>query len=215
MGDRRGTVRKERSPKTFWFDPRLAIGVGLVIASVVGVVGVVTAMDRSVLVYAAASTLSPGDLVYPADLQVASVRLGQADERYLRQADVPTEGVLVTRTVSEGELVPASAVGSASSIRFASIVVKVDGELSHTIAPGAVTDVWSAAMTDDRHFDPPSVLVASATVVRVLESKGFISGNQGQLVELLVPRDKIARVLEAVAEGHSISLVPVSIPVPR
>ena len=211
----RNTVRNERSPKTFWFDPRLAIGVGLVIASVVGVFAVVAAADRSVLVYSAASTLNPGDRVYVSDLEVSSVQLGNAGERYLGQEDVPSEGLLVTRSVLAGELVPASAVGSAASIRVASVVVRVGGELSHSIAPGTVIDVWSAAATQDRQFGPPSVLVGSATVVRVLESKGFISDGHGQVVELLVPRDRIARVLEAVAGGDAMSLVPVSVPVLR
>ncbi len=215
MGGTRDPMRKQRSPKSFWFDPRLAIGVGLVIASVAGVVGVVAAADRSVLVYAASSTFTPGDHVYPSDLRLASVRLGIADDQYLREGDVPAEGVLVTRSVSAGELVPASAVGAASSLRVASVVVRVGGELSRSIESGSVADVWSAAVTDDRSFGPPAVLVGSATVVRVLESKGLINDSRGQVVELLVPRERIARVLEAVADGDAISLVPVSIPVTR
>ncbi len=209
----RDATRKERSPKSFWFDRRLALGVGLVIASVVGVFAVVTAADSSVLVYSASSTLSPGDVVYPRDLDVASVQLGRADGRYLGQADVPPEGVVVTRSVSAGELIPASAVGSAASVRVASVVVRAGGELSHSIVPGAVVDVWSAAVTEDRHFGPPAVLVGSATVVRVVESEGLIGDGRGHVVELLVPRDRIARVLAAVVDGDTISLVPVSIPV--
>lgn len=211
----RDTVRKVRSPKSLWFDPRLAIGVGLVVASVAGVYAVVTSTDNSVLVYAASSTLSPGDRIYSSDLQVESVQLGHADGRYLGQGDVPADGVLVTRSVSAGELVPASAVGSAASIRVASIVVRANGELSHSIVPSAVVDLWSAALMEDRHFGPPTVLVGSATVVRVLESKGIVSDSRGHVVELLVPRDRIARVLEAVAGGDTISLVPVSVPVSR
>lgn len=212
MGGTRNVPRKPRSPKSFWFDPRLAIGIGLVLASVAGVIGVVAAADRSVLVYAASTALTPGDRVYPADLMATSVRLGIANDRYLSEGDVPADGVLITRSVSAGELVPASAVGAATSIRVAAIVVKVSGELSHSITSAAVVDVWSAEATDDRRFGPPAVLVGSATVVRVLESTGMISDGRGHVVELLVPRNKIARVLEAVAGGDAISLVPVSIP---
>ena len=213
MGGTRDIVRKTRSAKKFWFDPRLAIGVGLVVASVVGVVAVVAASDRSALVYAASTTLTPGDRVYSKDLDLATVRLGATNSHYLAQGDVPSEGLLVTRSVSAGELVPASAVGAAASIRVASIVVSVSRELSRSIGPGSVVDVWSAALTDDRKFGPPSVLVGSATVVRVLESKGLINDSRGRTVELLVPRSKIARVLEAVADGDAMSLIPVSIPV--
>lgn len=213
MGGTRDTVRKVRSPKSFWFDPRLAIGLGLVVASVAGVYAVLSAADTSKPVYAASSTLSPGDRIYPSDLHLESVQLGQADGRYLSQGDVPSEGVLVTRAVLSGELVPASAVGSAASLRVASIVVRANGELSHSIEPGAVADIWSATLMEDRNFGPPTVLVGSATVVRVLESKGIASDSRGHVVELLIPRDRIARVLEAVAGGDTISLVPVSVAV--
>ena len=215
MAGARTVTGKERLPRRFWFDPRLAIGIGLVVASVVGVFGIVQATDRSVLVYFASNALSPGDRVYEADLEIATVRLGDAGNRYLTQGDVPRDGLLVTRAVSAGELLPASAVGSAASIRVASVVVRVSGQLSRSIAPGTVVDVWSATQTEDRHFGPPAVLVGSATVVRVLESSGLIADQSGGGVELLVPRDRIARVLEAAADGDSISLVPVSIPVRR
>jgi len=209
------TVGKERSPRRFRFDPRLAIGIGLVVASVVGVYGVVQATDRSVFVYSTTGVLSPGDRVYESDLGVTSVQLGDADDRYFRQGDVPSDGLVVTRTVLEGELLPVSAVGSAASIRVASVVVTVSGQLSRSIEPGAVVDVWSSAELEDRRFGPPAVLVGSATVVRVLESSGLIADRQGSGVELLVPKGKIARVLEAAADGNSIALIPVSIPVRR
>lgn len=211
----RTTPGKERSPRRAWFDPRLAIGLALVIVSVVGVFGIVQATDRSVLVYSTSRALSPGDRVYEGDLVIATVRLGEAGGRYLERGDVPQDGFLVTRAVSAGELLPASAVGSAASIRVASIVVTVSGQLSRSIAPGVVVDVWSATESEDHRFGPPAVLVGSATVVRVLESSGLIADKRGSGVEILVPRDKIARVLEAVADADAISLVPVSIPVRR
>ncbi len=203
-----------RSRRSFALDPRLAIGVVLVVASVAGVHAVVTAADRSVLVYAAASAISPGDRIYAADLRPVSVRLGETVNRYLDAEHVPSEGLLVTRSVDVGELVPISAVGSAASIRFASVVVTVNGQLSKSIAPGVVVDVWSAVETDHGVYGPPVVLVGSATVVRVVESSGLIA-ERGGGVEVLVPRGRIARVLEAVANGDAISLVPVSIPAGR
>ena len=209
------TISRERAPRKFWVDPRLAIGVGLVVASVAGVYGVVAALDRSVLVYSAASTLNPGDRVYPGDLALSTVRLGNSSGHYLKEGEIPGDGMLLTRSVSAGELVPVSAVGSLASLRVASIVVSISGQLSKSIAPGTVVDVWSSIELDDRRFGPPAVLVGSATVVRVLESGGIVSDTRGRAVELLVPRERIARVLQAVADGDAVSLVPVSIPVTR
>jgi hypothetical protein len=207
--------RAERPPRSFWFDPRLAIGVALVLASVAGVFGVVAASDRSVLVYSAATAFAPGDRIRPGDLELEPLRLGDAADRYLGQGDVPEEGVLVTRAVSAGELVPVSAVGSAASVRVASVVVTVTAQLPQSIGPSAVVDLWAAAETESHDFGPPVVLVGSATVVRVLPASGLIVENGGGSVEVLVPREKIARVLEAVANGDAVSLVPVSIPVRR
>ncbi len=214
MVGQRGPGRTERPRRSVRIDPRLLIGVVLVVASVAGVYAVVASTDRSIQVLAAASTVSPGDRIYAGDLRPTSVRLGDAGERYLAPGDVPADGLLVTRSVAEGELVPRSAVGSAASIRFASIVVTVSGQLSKSIVPGVVVDVWSAAETDHGVYGPPVVLVGSATVVRVVESGGIIA-DQGGGVEVLIPRARIARVLEAVANGDAISLVPVSIPAGR
>lgn len=210
-----GAERPERPPKSFWFDPRFAIGVGLVVVSVLGVYGIIAAVDRTVEVFSAASPLSPGDRIYADDLVSQSVRLGELGGKYLSPKDLPNDGLLVTRAVAAGELVPTSALGDAASIRVASVVVPVNGTLSKSIAPGTVVDVWSAAETDHGVFGPPAVLVGSATVVRVIESGGLVSGGGSSGVELLVPRDKVARVLEAVANGDAISLVPLSLPVRR
>jgi hypothetical protein len=205
---------KERTPRSFWFDPRFAIGIGLVIVSVVGVYGIVTATDRTVQVFSSSSALSPGDRIYADDLVSESVRLGDLGGKYLTPEELSPDGLVVTRAVAAGELIPTSALGSAASIRVASVVVTVSGQLSKSIEPGTVVDVWSAAQTDHGVFGPPTVLVGSATVVRTIESSGLIAGT-GSGVEILIPREKVARALEAVANGDAISLVPVSLPVRR
>lgn len=209
----RGTAAgTERAPRSFWFDPRFAIGIVLVMVSVLGVVGVVTAADSSVLVYAARSSLSPGDRVTPSDLDSRSVRLGSLGGKYLVDGDIPVGGFVVTRAVSAGELVPASAVGSVAGAALASIVVTVGGELARSVAEGSVVDLWSANEAEDGLFGPPSVMVSSATVVRVVAADGVIADRTRQSVELLVPRTKTAAVLEAIANAAALSLVPSSIP---
>lgn len=202
-----------RAPRAFWFDPRFAIGIALVVVSVLGVVAVVSAADSSVMVYAARSSLSPGERVYASDLDGQSVRLGSLGGKYLIDGDIPRAGFVVTRTVSAGELVPASAVGDALGAAMASIVVTVSGELARSVGDGSVVDLWFARETQDNVFGPPSVLVASATVVRVIANDGMIADRSEQSVELLVPRAKTAEVLEAIANADVLSLVPSSIPV--
>ena len=207
------TGQRERTPRSFWFDPRFAIGIVLVVASVAGVLMVVASADQTATVYAARSALSVGDRIGPDDLVEQSVRLGAVTDKYLGDGGIPADGLIVTRTIAQGELVPTSAVGSTAGERVASVVVTVNSRLPKSVAAGSVVDVWAAREGDSGLFGPPSVLVPSATVVQVIEADGIMAGASAVSVELLVPRSRTARMLEALANSDALSLVPVGLPV--
>ncbi|MCU1424226.1 MAG: hypothetical protein JWM51_517, partial [Microbacteriaceae bacterium] len=118
---------KTRTGRRFWFDPRFAIGIALIVASVVGVLAIVTTADSRIVVYSARQPLAPGDRIDVRDLRSTSVRLEGAEKEYLLPGDVPADGLVVTRAVGEGELVPASAIGSAAGVQEASVVLSVNG----------------------------------------------------------------------------------------
>ncbi|MDQ1553997.1 MAG: hypothetical protein QOK46_1075, partial [Microbacteriaceae bacterium] len=48
MNDSGITKARERGPRSFWFDPRFAIGIALVLVSVGGVLVIVSTADSSV-----------------------------------------------------------------------------------------------------------------------------------------------------------------------
>lgn len=203
-----GTGRTTR----FWVDPRFIVGLLLVAASVGGVYAIVSLGDTSVPAYTARSPLAQGDVIHLSDLVESPVRLDGAEGLYLLEGDVPDDGLVVVKPVAAGELVPASAVGSAASERYASVVVTLATQLPASVRPGSPVDLWSAREADEG-FGPPTVLVPSATVVRVVEGEGLVVDSSVATVELLVPKSRIARVLEAIANGDALSVVPVSIPV--
>ena len=198
--------------RRFWFDPRFAIGLLLIVASVAGVVGIVGAADSSVLVYADREPLAPGDRVDADDLVGTSVRLAGAERLYLVPDDLPDDGLVVTKAVAEGELVPASAVGSTEGERQTSIVVGVSGELAESVAAGSIVDVWSARESTGGVFEAPVVIVSGATVVRLVDRQGLVVDNDSRSIEVLVPRTDVARVLEAIANDDAIAVVPASLP---
>jgi hypothetical protein len=204
---------RERKPRSFWFDPRFAIGLLLVVASVAGVLAVVASADSSATVYSARTSLSVGDRITVDDLVEESVRLGSITEQYLGKDAVPADGLIVTRTVSRGELVPVSSVGSVAGERVASVVITVTSRLPRAVDAGAVVDVWASREGEGGVYGPPSVLVPSATVVQVIEADGIIAGAGAVSVELLVPRAKVARALESIANADALSLIPVNLPV--
>jgi hypothetical protein len=209
-------------------DLRLVLGVLLVVGSVIGVVGIVAGADRRITVYAAASALIPGDRIDRGDVIERAVALDGADGLYLGRGDIPSGGLVVTQPVAKGQLLPTSAVGSRAGVRSTSIVLRLATRVSGAVVPGASVDLWAApkagtavgaraADEADPSLAPielvPTVLVAGATVSKVLDSQGsFAVDSAGSQVEVLVPRSRIARVLQAVAEGDALALLPAGIP---
>jgi hypothetical protein len=206
------STRDRGARRRFVPDPRLIIGLVLVAGSVAGVLGIVAASDDSVVVYAARAPLTAGDRVHASDLDQRSVRLDAAGGLYLRDGDIPQGGLVVTRTVAPGELVPASATGSVQGMRLTSIVLSVQGRLAASVGHGSIVDVWGSHETSNGVFAAPAVIVGSAEVVRIVASEGFVASDASTNVEVLVPRARVARVLEAVAAGDVLSVVPAHLP---
>jgi hypothetical protein len=219
-----GSPQRRRS---FWIDPRFVVGIVLVVVSVLGVDALVNAANASVDVLAARSALTPGERVHATDLVPTSVRVGRTAGLYLQASDVPSAGVVVTRAIAAGELVPHSAIGSEAGKFLTSIVVSVDGALAASIGPGSRVDLWASqssnvAGTSSSEATPadgeaagyaaPTVLVSSAIVVRLVDQKELVASS-GSSVEVLVPKSSIASVLDAIANGAVLNVLPVDLPV--
>jgi hypothetical protein len=187
-------------------DPRVLVGAGLILASIAGVWVVVEAADRSSPVLVAASTLSVGDTLSAEDLAVAHVRLDDADARYL--ASVPDGGLVVTRTVFTGELIPLSAVKAGAEVQVRAVVVDSATRLPGSVEPGSLVDVWAAEKQEDGTFAPPVVVVGRAHVVEVLEQQGLVTAGSANTVEILVPTGTVALLLAALAGDSALSIVP-------
>jgi hypothetical protein len=193
-----------------WMDPRLVIGVALVLASLAGVWLVVQQSARTDRAWAATRTLLPGETLAAGDVAQVDVRLPQSDARYLEAAADPV-GMVVASTVGEGEVLPLRALGQAVGDSRSAVVIDVEGSLPSAVRAGALVDVWTAAPGEEG-FEAPSVLVDDAIVVGLLEDEGILAAAGAQL-ELLVPSDETALLLEAVSNEHALSVVPLAQPV--
>ena len=194
-------------------DPRLLIGLALVVASVLGVVGVVTAVDDGVDVYAAPGLLTVGQRIDASDLELRRVSLGTDNDAYLRVGDMPEAGVIVSRSVGTGELVPRSAVGDVRGASTTTIVVTLATELGGTVRAGDELDLWSAPALEAGRYGAPTVIASGAQLVRTVPVDGIVAGNEAARVEVLIPRREVARILFAVANGDALSAIPVSLAV--
>lgn len=189
--------------RAFWSDARFFVGIALIVVSVAGVWGVVAASRHTVPVLAASATIVPGQTVTAADLHVVDVGLGQVEGLYLTPEQVG-DGVVAQRTIGEGELVPAEAVGSSASVT--TVVVRSAAEVPGAVETGTAVELWEAPATEEG-FDPPRVLVADATVAAIVRADGVMAAGQTS-VELVVERSDVAAVLAATAAGSALSVVP-------
>ena len=207
------TMGRMSSPKPrrrFAPDPRLFIGLALVVASVVGTVGLILALDDTVEVYAASDALTPGERLEAAQLEVVAVRLDAASARYLTPGDL-TESFVVTRTVGAGELVPRAAVAAQELSGTTSLVLSVGGAVARAIEPGTTVDVWAAREDETGRFAPPTVLVDGAVVVALVEEGSIVTRGEVTAIEVRVPSGRVATVLEAIANDDALSIVPTAV----
>jgi hypothetical protein len=191
-------------------DPRILVGVALIVLSALGTTALVGALTRSTVVYRADHAIVAGERVTAAQLVPATVRLGDAASLYLA-GPLPDGGLVATRTVAAGEMVPRSAVGTAVAVASATVVVDLASPLATGVQVGSTVDLWSAAKTDptQNRYAAPVVLVGDAVVSRVVTPTGLIAGASNDSVELQVPRDEVAAVLAAQAGGARLSAVEI------
>lgn len=196
-----------------WRDPRLAVGVLLVLGSVVLGTLVVRAADDTVGVYAAARTLTPGDPVTPADVAVVRVRLDEVDRRYVTpaaDADAVAAGDAVAlRGVGEGELLPRAAVGGADLLARRPVGVPVTVPLPAGMRAGSLVDVWVARADPEVSggFTEPERLAGAAEVAEVARSEGALGAGGASTVQVLLEEDGLRALLDALANDAEVSLV--------
>ena len=189
-----------------WGDARFVLGLLLIVASVAGVWFVVSAARQTAPVFAATRTIVPGEALTSDDLRVVDVGLGQLADAYMSPESLD-EGVVATRTIEAGELVPASATGAAALAQTTSVVLRSTVDVPASIDAGSVVEVWAAPLLERGLYDAPRILVADATVVAVTRDDSMIGGAAATL-ELVIARADVATVLGSIADQAALSVVP-------
>lgn len=193
-------------PRAFWGDARFLLGIVLIVASVAGVWFVVAAARQTAPVFAAARTIVAGQALTEADLRLVDVALGTLEGSYLSSVALD-DGLVATRTIQEGELVPESAVGSAAGAHTTTVVLRSSADVPASVDAGSVVEVWEAPLIERGSYDLPRILVADATVVSVTREESMIGGG-GAALEVVIPRADVAAVLAAMADESALSVVP-------
>lgn len=206
----------DRLKRPSWKDPRLLVGIVIVLASVAGVVALVSAQDRTTPVYAAAHTLSVGESVDEEDLRVVNVQIDEVRDDYLlADEELPAEQQFVS-VVEEGELVPRRSVDDADPQGRQALTLMVEHPLAQAVETGRQVDVW-AATPGRMAGDEATVeqLTAGAEVSEISESSSTFGAQSALEVEVLVDPEQVPAILAAGSSQAVVSVLPAGSPEPE
>ena len=175
-------------------DLRLLVGVGLVIASVVIGVAVMTPGGDTVLVLRATRDLSVG--ATPSGLVAVPVSRAAAGDAYVSKA--PTSGEVLRWPVHAGELVPRAALAVQSARQQRQVTVAVDPLHAPVgLVAGDRVDVW--ASRTERDAGAPSLVVRDAAVASVSQDAVGVGGEIAVVLDL--GEGDVPAVVAAVRSG--------------
>lgn len=204
-------ARRLRRPS--WRDPRLLVGLVLVLGATVAGGLLVSSADDTVPVLSARETLVRGDVLSEADLRVVRVRLDDVGDAYLDAGSALAADSVALRTVPAGELLPASAVGRSDELDSRPVALDWQGPRPDGLVRGAAVDLWVAPREGTSEYGDPELLVGSADVFAVVEGEGGLGSQNGTQVQVMLEPDGVRSLLAALAAEDRIDLVLV--PGPR
>lgn len=203
-------VRPNRLVLPSWLSPRIALGVLLVVGSVVAGAHVFANADRYSEVLVARQPLEPGERLIDADLTTGRVRFDGDAARYVAASSTPS-GYLVTRYVGAGELVPAAALSSASTSAPATRLVAVPVAVGHVpldLARGDTVDVYVSTKRPAGGAAAPTLVLGTAPVAAV-SGGDALGGTDDESVVLVVPAPRVGALIAATESGAvDLALVP-------
>jgi hypothetical protein len=204
-----GTRLRERQ----WRDPRLIVGLLLVVASVLGVVWVVSASDETVGVWVVRTDVSAGNPITSDDVEVGRVQV--PDQSLYLAADDPLPVPLTaTRDFARGELLTQVGTivdGEPRDVRLVTLPV-LTNQMPANVGVGSRVDVYVVERTASGEPEAaPRLVLADALVSGVDDDSGAFGGNSLEIgVALAVPSERVPDVVDAQARG-TVTLVDVPI----
>lgn len=206
MSDRGGSAGSVlRWQPASWRDPRLVIGVVLVVASILGVVLLVRSVTRTETYMVAAHDLAPGTVLTEKDLVPVEARLAGPGERYVSR-DVPVAGATVSDYVSKGELLTRRAIESDVPAHLRSFSLTVEGPLPAGVKVGQGVDVYVTPKIAEPETEPQLAL-SGVRVVKVERADSGFGASQGHVLEVLIPRDEVSAKVGHIARESVVSVV--------
>lgn len=199
------TAARLRKPS--WRDPRLLLGILLVMGSVAGVVALVDSADRTTQVYAVQYDIAPGSPVRAEDLVAVPVRLGGAEKHYLTVASGVPEDTVAGSVLREGELVARSALAEPDSLDRKPVGLRVEDPLPASTETGSRVDIWASMPNAQNGFDEPERLIEAAEISELTVTESALGANRSTELLVLVEDSDLPLLLSALSNQAKVTVV--------
>lgn len=205
------SVIAERMHKPGWKDPKLLTGLLLIVISLVAVVGVINATNKTQTYYVANRDISVGDSVEPSDLKVVEVRLGEADGLYLAASEELNQSIHAKQHIQKGELISANALQEPDEQGRRQVAIVLDSTVASSFSAGDYADIWVSHQEENGTSYSAPIQVMQAAEISQINTEDSMIGSTGKTaVQILVTDTALAEVLDAINNESKINLVPTS-----
>ena len=196
-----------RLKKPSWKDPRLLVGVLLILASVVGVISLLGSADKTTEVFVAREAIAVGEKLTPDNVSRVKVRLGEVESHYITAESGMPDGVVAVQRIGKDQLLPRESLGAVDLLDRKPVAVTVQEALPEQAVAGTRVDVW-VSMPDARNgFAQPKLLLPGAEIAEVSPGSTALGSSKSTVLMVLVGDEHMPSLLGAQANEAKISVV--------
>lgn len=196
-----------RLKKPSWKDPRLLVGILLVLASVVGVISLLGAADQTTEVFSAREPIAVGERLTADKLNRVKVRLGDVQQQYLAPESGLAEGLVAVQRIGKDQLLPRESLGRLDALDRKPVAVTIDEALPGQAVAGSRVDVWVALPDTRNGFSQPTLLLPGAEIAEITTGSTALGSARSTVVMVLVRDEQMPKLLGAQANKAKISVV--------
>ncbi|MFP5313047.1 MAG: hypothetical protein ACLGH7_11715, partial [Actinomycetes bacterium] len=175
-----------RLKRPSWKDPRLLVGILLVLVSVAGVVLLVGSADRTTEVYAARDGIAVGERLTAENVVRAKVRLGETEQHYVTVESGLPQDVVAVQRIAKDQLVPKASLGGVDKLDRKPVALNIGQTLPSQVVAGARVDVWVAQPDTKNGFSEPKLILPGAEIAEVATGSTTLGSSKTTVLMVLV-----------------------------
>ena len=192
-----------RMHKPGFKDPKLIVGLILILISIAGVIGIIRINNQTYTYYTAKNDISIGQKITPDMLIEKQVNLGDSKDRYLSREQLESGKYIAVRQIPAGELISSASAHENIQERRRRVDIWVisSGKEKQKVPEG------EGKNEDNESEQKP--LVQNAEISTIAVDEGVLGANGHANVQLWIESEKLPDILHAMSSETKITLVPI------